>query len=100
MCKPDVSTYLRTLSDHRISTQDCGFGIDGDVIAHVRMTLDALYGFAVFALRKTQCTKGNALVDLYVLPNSRCLAYDNTRAVIDEETRADLRTGVNVDSRA
>ena len=52
-----------------------------------------------FALFFTGTTEGYALIEGYVVADDRCLTDDDSHAMVDEEAAANLRSGMDFDSR-
>ncbi len=82
----------------RIAAEDGGVGVDDGSFADCRVTLFAADDFSVFVLGKAQRAECDPLIDFDVAVDDAGFADDDAGSVVDEERRADLGTGVNIDS--
>ena len=47
--EPDVSAYGAVVSYESVSAEDCGSGVDDDIVSNLRMSVDAFDRFSVLA---------------------------------------------------
>ena len=88
-----ISAYYRIFADHRLAAKDRRSGIDRHIVFNRWMTFFSGQ-FLTAACRKT--TQRNSLIQFYMVADDRRLPDDDAGSVVDKETLADLRTGVNI----
>ena len=98
MGEPDISTDNRSGTDHGVSPQDGGSGIDNHVVLNGGMTLVATLEGTVGLLHETMGSEGHPLVDSNIVTDRCRLSNDNTGAVVDKEVLSDGCPRMNVDS--
>src|SRR5580704_12255866 len=102
MSEPHVAADDAVVADARVSTENGGAGVDGDVILDVRVTLvgesarEVAAGFA--AADRIERTQRDAMIERNVLADGGGFADDHAGAMIDEEGFADGGAGMDVDS--
>src|SRR5690606_13397858 len=79
-CKPHVPPYNAVMTDDGFSSQYGGPRINDNMIFKGRMTL---FTCVIFAY--TQSTEGNALINLYVIPDYSRLTDNDARPVVNAE---------------
>ena len=85
------------LADHRLAAQNGRAGVDGHIVAHRGVPLSRQAGVTGSG---GQGAQRYALIQLHMAADHRRLADNDARAVVDEEPRADLCAGVDVDTGA
>eukprot|EP00906_Rhabdomonas_costata_P029985 RCo042345 len=93
-CDEDRPTNGRTFPDHSLASQNHSPRVDRDVVLDGGMPLLPGKGLTVLRRKGPKC---NLMEELHVVPDLRGLPYDNSSAVVNEEGRADLRAGVDID---
>ena len=83
------------VSDDRLSAEDRRTGVDRHVVADGRV---ALAGERIVPRTRGERAERHTLIELDVVADVRRLADDDAGAVVNEEVRADLRAGVDVDA--
>lgn len=96
--EPDVAANYRPAPDGDPS-EDGGACVDDDVVFHDRMPRQALHERAVLVDREALRSECHRLVEPHALADHSRLADDDAGAVVDEEARADLGAGMDVDAR-
>ena len=86
--KPYASADDAVISDMGVASEDGCSGVYNDVVADIRVALDALNESAVVVGLKALCAEGNMLVELNVLSDGGGLAYDHAGAVVYKEILA------------
>src|SRR5262249_21675532 len=99
MCEPHISAYDRTFTHYGLSAQDGRTGIYDYVVFYRGMALRAAYKLARFVLREGERSERHALIEFNVIADHGGFAYNDSRAVIDEEAAAYCGIRVNVDAR-
>ena len=87
-------------SDDRLAAKYRSVGIDHDLALDRRMPLRASNQIAVGIVVEADGAEGDTLVKGHMVGNHAGLSNHHACAMIDEETRADPRPGMNVDSGA
>ena len=88
---------LCACSDDRRSTKYGRTGIDSDVILKRGMSLGSAKQLPLVIPFEDSRAKRDALIDPAMAADDRCLADDDARTVINEETVADASTRMYVD---
>ncbi len=98
--EPDVAADDGIGADHSFPSEDGGAGVNCYAILDGRVALDgAFIGLRELA-SSAQSTERHALVEPDIVTQSSGFSDDDSCTVIDEEPLANLRTGIDVDSRA
>ena len=95
--EPDVGTDDGTGSDGGFAAEDRCIGIDGHVVFDGGMAFGQIDGVRI---GNAEGAERDTLVDFDVISDDGRFADDDAGAVVDEEGFADLRRGVDVNSRA
>ena len=97
MGKPDIAANGRAMANGD-ATQDGGTCVNDDIIFNDGMSRIAFDKHPVIIFLETFGTQGNGLVHANMSPDNCGFAYDHAGAMVDKETLANLRTGMNVNS--
>ena len=94
--EPNIAPNCRSPSDDDAAENRCA-GVNEDIVLDNWMPGGAFDKSAVLIGGKVARAKRHRLIDPYALAYDRGSANNNAGAVIDEETRADLRAWMNID---
>ena len=89
----------RVVPDHGFAPQNRGIGVDHDLVLDRGMAFGFANDLAGLRVAGEDRAQGDSLVKLDAVADLGCLADDDARAVIDEESAADRGAGVDVDAR-
>ena len=95
--QPHVAADGRALADGD-APEDRRPGINHHVVLDDRMARMAFLQLPVFVRREALGAQGHGLVDAHPLADDRGFADHHTGPMVDEEARADLRAGVDIDT--
>lgn len=96
--KPDIAANRRTTPD-RDAAENCRARIDHDIVFNDRMPRLPFDERTALVNRETLRAERHGLVETHTLADDGGLADYDSSSMIDEESGADLRTGMNIDSR-
>ena len=86
------------MADHGLAAEDGGVGVDHDLVLNRGMALDVAEDLTVLVARESEGSERHALVNLNTVADVGGFADDHARSVVDEESPADVRAGVDVDA--
>ena len=89
----------RAAADGRGAAEDRRVGVDHDVLFDRRMSLRGADQVPLLILGEAERAERHSLIELHAGGDLACGPDYDARAVVDEERRADGRSGVDVDSR-
>ena len=96
---PNARSDRRVAPDHHVPAEDRRVRVHDDVVFQRWMTLRIAHKISVRVSLKAQRAEGHPLIELNPVADLARFADHHAGAVINEEMIADLRAGVNVDSR-